>query len=51
MHGQGIEPESWSPLIERFPVDEMQERLDRMHHVIGRAAEAMPSHSSFLAEL
>ncbi|GGY48737.1 tryptophan halogenase family protein [Parvularcula lutaonensis] len=49
MHGQGIEPSGWSPLVERFPVADMQQRLARMHSVIDRASDAMPTHADFLS--
>ncbi|MFC7292930.1 tryptophan halogenase family protein [Hirschia litorea] len=44
LHGQGIVPKSYDPLTLRFPVEDVQKRLDAMRNLIARAASAMPMH-------
>lgn len=51
MHGQGIVPEGYDPMTDRFDDDQMLSRLDRMADVIGRAADAMPTHTDYIEKL
>lgn len=47
--GQNILPQRYHPLVDRYSLDEVRSRLDRMRAVIARAAEAMPTHAQVLA--
>jgi len=51
MHGQGIEPEAWNPIADRFDGPAMAERLDGMADIIARAADAMPDHEGYIRDL
>ncbi|MEM9838616.1 MAG: tryptophan halogenase family protein [Pseudomonadota bacterium] len=51
MHGQGVHATGWSPLVERFSLEDMKVRLERMRDVIDRASDAMPTHAEFLASV
>ena len=48
MHGQGIEPEGWNPIADRFDGPEMTARLESMADTIARASEAMPDHETYV---
>ncbi len=48
MHGQGIEPEGWNPIANRFDGPEMTARLESMAEVIARASDAMPDHAAYV---
>ncbi|MEL6568427.1 MAG: tryptophan halogenase family protein [Pseudomonadota bacterium] len=50
MLGQGIQPTGWTPLVERFEVDDMSKRLEQVADVVDRAANAMPTHADYIAE-
>jgi tryptophan halogenase len=48
MLGQGIVPESYDPMVDSVPPREAAAVLSSMRSVIGRTAEAMPSHQAFI---
>ena len=50
MHGQGIEPEGWNPIADRFDGPEMTARLESMADTIARASEAMPDHEAYVQD-
>ena len=50
MHGQGIEPEGWNPIADRFDGPEMTARLESMADTIARASEAMPDHETYVQD-
>lgn len=50
MHGQGIEPEAWNPIADRFESAAMSERLDGMANIIARASDAMPNHEDYVQQ-
>ena len=50
MHGQGLTPEGYNPLVDIFPEDEVKTFLDGIDNVIGNCLEVMPSHAEFIAQ-
>lgn len=50
MHGQGIRPQSYHPLVDRMPLADIQQRLASVKQVIDKSADYMPSHAQFIAE-
>ena len=48
LHGQGMEPEGWDPVVDRFDLDATVARLDGVARVIGQAVATMPTHAEFL---
>jgi tryptophan halogenase len=49
--GQGIMPRRWDPLADALPESEVRETLGRMAPFIRRAAESMPAHQDYLAQI
>lgn len=50
MHGQGIRPRSYHPLVDRMTDEEIISRMDGIRRVIYRSVEVMPTHAQFIAE-
>ena len=50
MHGQGIRPRGYHPLVDRMPIDEIAQRVAGIKKVIDRSVEVMPTHEEFIAE-
>lgn len=50
MHGQGIKPRSYHPLVDRMPMDEIIKRAEGVKRVIDKSVDYMPSHAQFIAE-
>lgn len=50
MHGQGLRPRSYHPLVDRMPLTDIQQRLASIKQVIDKSADYMPSHAQFIAE-
>ena len=48
MHGQGIKPKSYHPLVDRLPRDEIKRRLKNIESVISRSADVMPDHEAYI---
>ena len=48
--GQGLEPEGWDPLAERFDAEMIRRRLENVADVVDRASESMPDHARYIAE-
>lgn len=48
MHGQGIKPSSYHPLVDRLSDAEIATRLQRIESVIVKSAEVMPNHQEYL---
>jgi len=48
--GQGIWPRRYDPLADVIPLDAAAVQLSRLRASIRQTAEAMPSHSGFIAE-
>ncbi|WP_294172931.1 tryptophan halogenase family protein [uncultured Sphingomonas sp.] len=49
--GQGIVPRRWDPLADALPNEEVRATLGRMAPFIRRAAESMPAHQNYLAQV
>ncbi len=47
--GQGLVPQSHDPLTDALPVEEAGRFLSHLRDVIGRTADAMPTHADFIA--
>lgn len=50
MHGQGIRPAAYHPLVDVLSDDEVQKRLESVKAVIERSVDVMPTHEEFIAE-
>lgn len=50
MHGQGIYPRAYHPLVDRMTKDEIAQRLDGVKRVIEKSVDYMPTHAQFIAE-
>lgn len=50
MHGQGIRPQSYHPLVDRMSLADIQQRLEGVKRVIDKSVDYMPSHAQFIAE-
>lgn len=48
MHGQGIQPKGYHPLVDILPENEIQRRLDHIKSVIDKSAETMPLQTDFI---
>lgn len=49
MHGQGVRPLGYDPLVEQLPEAEITEMLDNVRSVIGKCVAVMPTHAEFVA--
>jgi tryptophan halogenase len=49
MLGQGLQPRGYDPLADAIPENEIRDQLRRMHAVIQRGVDALPTQSEFLA--
>ena len=50
MHGQGVTPKGYHPLVDVLPEDEVTRRLKHIHAVIQKSADTMPSQEKFIAK-
>lgn len=50
MHGQGIRPNAYHPLVDVLSEEEIERRLVSVKSVINRSVEVMPTHEEFIAE-
>ena len=50
MHGQGIYPRTYHPLVDRMTDDEIAKRLEGIRRVIEKSVEYMPTHAQYIAE-
>ena len=48
MHGQGIVPNGYDPLVDTLSEDEITERLQHIKMVIGNSADVMPMQTDFI---
>ncbi len=48
MHGQGLEPEGYHPLINALPDNELQSRVSHIQQVIANSVKHMPMHTDFI---
>jgi tryptophan halogenase len=50
LHGQGLKPEGYDPLVDLYPEAEIQQFLQGIEGVISKCVEVMPLHSRYIAE-
>lgn len=50
MHGQGLRPRSYNPLVDLIREDETQQYLSDVSGLIGKCVDAMPTHAAFIAD-
>jgi len=50
MHGQGLKPDGYHPLVDVLPEDEVARRLQHIHGVIQKSVETMPMQKDFIAK-
>lgn len=50
MHGQGIRPRAYHPLVDRMPKEEIAQRLESVKRVIDKSVDFMPTHAQYIAE-
>ena len=50
MHGQGIVPDSYHPLVDTLSEEEISKRLSHIKAVIDKSCEQMPGHQAFIKE-
>ncbi|MDR7090393.1 MULTISPECIES: tryptophan 7-halogenase [Cellvibrio] len=50
MHGQGIRPRSYHPLVDRMTTEEISQRLASVKRVIDKSVDYMPTHAQYIAE-
>lgn len=50
MHGQGIRPRAYHPLVDRMPKEEIAQRLNSVKRVIDKSVDYMPTHAQFISE-
>lgn len=50
MHGQGIMPRSYHPLVDVLPLAEIERRVSSVKAVIARSVDVMPRHEQFIAD-
>ncbi len=48
--GQRITPERYDPMVDVFDINEVRKEAHVIRDMVGKAAEAMPTHTQFLAE-
>jgi tryptophan halogenase len=51
MMGQGLRPQSYDRLVERYPLQQIMGQMAGLRNAIAQTAAALPSHASFLANL
>jgi tryptophan 7-halogenase len=49
MYGQGIRPQSYDPLVDRMPKEEIIKRMQGIRSVIEKSVDYMPTHAEFIA--
>ena len=50
MHGQGLRPKSYHPLVDLISEPEIQTYLDEVKGVIAACVKAMPKHATYIAD-
>ena len=48
MHGQGLVPQGYNPLVDIYPEAEIGSFLESIRSVIGKCVEVMPTHRDFI---
>lgn len=50
MHGQGLRAQSYHPIVDTLPKEEIARRLQSIREVIAKSVEYMPTHAEFIAK-
>ncbi|MDN4503203.1 tryptophan 7-halogenase [Alteromonadaceae bacterium BrNp21-10] len=50
LHGQGIHPDHYHPLVDTLAEDEIQRRVDNIQSVINNSVNSMPDHWEFIKQ-
>ncbi len=50
MHGQGLRPRAYHPIVDTLSAQEIEKRLASIREVIQRSVEYMPLHQDFIAQ-
>lgn len=50
MHGQGITANHYNPIVDSMPLEELSQRLRKVHSVIKKCSSVLPSHDEFIAK-
>jgi tryptophan halogenase len=50
MHGQGLRPRGYHPLVDLRPKDEIVAFLGDIQNVIGKCVDVMPTHAEYIAK-
>ncbi len=50
IHGQGLIPNGYHPLVDVLPEDEVARRLEHIHGVIQKSVTTMPMQKEFIAK-
>jgi len=50
MHGQGLKPKGYHPLVDALKEQEIERRLSHIKQVIDNSASLLPSHTEYIAE-
>ena len=50
MHGQGLKPEGYHPLVDVYSETEVLDFLKSIETVIGKCVEVMPAHAAYIAQ-
>lgn len=50
MHGQGIRPTAYHPLVDRMTKSEISKRLESVRRVIDKSVDYMPTHAEFIKQ-
>jgi tryptophan halogenase len=50
LHGQGLRPDGYNPLVDIYPEDEIKAFLDGIRGVIAKCVDVMPGHGQFIAQ-
>ncbi len=48
LHGQGIKPDSYHPMVDHMPLDEMLGHMARMRGTINESLKRIPSHEEYI---
>ena len=50
MHGQGIRPQSYNPLVDLRSVEEIRAYLGNIESVVRKCVDVMPTHETYIAQ-
>ena len=50
LYGQNLQPDGYDPLVDLLPEAEVKEFLDSISDVIGKCADAMPTHAAYIQQ-